>query len=1273
MPGLFEDLVPTRAIRTIQPAEGGLFDDLIPSRGDFGLGTADTIRAPRRTDVGPVASQVVKKVRGVTSGVLGSASAMASVPKLAETTLGIDTPVGRAADRLSKRIESKAKALAPKDPDFSDMVASGFGSSLTFFVPGIAVGRTVGAVAKVAPALATWLGIGTSTVMEAATEAGDTFNSLRDSGVSDQEAAKKSNGVFLKNLGLIAATNRLGVFAERGKALTRLSKGAGFEGAQEAGQEVFQEQAAGVPLDPRAITQSAGVGAVVGGGLGGATSLATRGQTLTESLTGSVKPILPGERQTQAGAVSLPGGEKGKTRIQRRIDQAITPPQEKVSVSERSALSSQIKTESALGKVRELKDRLQVERGGASFRERQLKQEIASRVPQAKALKESLRQQAKAASSAALSTTRELQSVKNQMAETIKKNLPLGLRGKFISAVASAKTGRDLTKAAFRVMNEVDNIQRSELISEIKGVVGKSLSSQQIDAGYKERIRSAMEPFRFGEITEATHHRLGATQEYISQMQSQGRDVEIPQRVLDRLKALSRRPLTSFSVMKLEVVRDDLELLARLGRTKLSSRQAIRDAQKTRIMGEVQSGTVPLESHLKIQPKAGEVSTLEQDLKNTFASALNTAQNLDVFTSPMAVLFDLLDGVRGYVGANSKNFKARLDTRFSAYLNEKDAAILPVQKRAQALGLSRRNFNRIGIHAARIQPGGMEYLLNRGMSDKEINSVVLTPQEMELYRLMRSEIEKPYDRVNAMIGRLENRTLGKIRNYFPVHTDFEAMSDLEIEKRVSESVSGFRTKQVEKGSTKKRVGGAQPIEINAMDVFTKHLDDVSYLLHMQEDIAILFEVANSPEYKEAAGDLGQKVVLDWLDVMARKGGVEGSRQIAWMDALRRNVGVAKLGFKLSSFVIQPTALFDGAARVGGRYVFPAFSEVVTDSSTRHWLKASFPELRNRVADDPSYGELSTIDALRKAQNKGLYMLKALDSVTASAVTLGAYKRALDRRGVAFDRTQLVPEAVQEAQLELQRTQASPLFKDLPLSLTRGSVTGNRSIDKALFQFKSFVMNRWSLIRHDMWRAGFMKGDIKQGVNVAFWLTMATLAETGIRRLSRDFLLSLFGGEKDEERAYNGDLLREFLSNNPFMSTIISGAVYGSDPLPSTEVLADLGQGGYRVLTGKKSSTKAKGAVRVAEGVASIAGIPGSSQAAQIARQMIGEEPTLKELKERFYRSRDPKERSRIRQQYEKTRQANRQTSRQRRQKERQIRRETPISNNRFEDLIPAGT
>src|SRR3990167_9376031 len=197
MPNIFQDLIPVRNRRVAEDrgvdleadlkANGSsqavrrpnIFSDLIPeeNRGAFGLGTAETIRAPRKTDVlakeflSPV-GQIARKAKGLASGVVGSAAAMAAVPKLAETTLGIDTPIGRATDRLSRKIESKAKVLAPADPDFSDLVASGFGSTLTFFIPGVAVVRVVGGIAKVAPVLATWLGVGTATVMEAATEAG---------------------------------------------------------------------------------------------------------------------------------------------------------------------------------------------------------------------------------------------------------------------------------------------------------------------------------------------------------------------------------------------------------------------------------------------------------------------------------------------------------------------------------------------------------------------------------------------------------------------------------------------------------------------------------------------------------------------------------------------------------------------------------------------------------------------------------------------------------------------------------------------------------------------------------------------------------------------------------------------------------------------------------------------------------------------------------------------------------------------------------------------
>ena len=166
--------------------------------------------------------------------------------------------------------------------------------------------------------------------------------------------------------------------------------------------------------------------------------------------------------------------------------------------------------------------------------------------------------------------------------------------------------------------------------------------------------------------------------------------------------------------------------------------------------------------------------------------------------------------------------------------------------------------------------------------------------------------------VDDVMRTVYNQEVGKVENYFSFMTDFDAMSETEVFQRLGGNELqefGYATKNVEQGFTKSRTGaGKQKIKLDAMEIFNKHIDNAAYLVHMARDNKMLYEIANSPEFGAAAGDLGQRYTLEWLDTVSRKGGKSGDERIAFLDVMRRNVGAAYLGLKLSTVLIQPTAI-----------------------------------------------------------------------------------------------------------------------------------------------------------------------------------------------------------------------------------------------------------------------------------------------------------------------------------------------------------------------------
>src|SRR3990167_643406 len=300
---------------------------------------------------------------------------------------------------------------------------------------------------------------------------------------------------------------------------------------------------------------------------------------------------------------------------------------------------------------------------------------------------------------------------------------------------------------------------------------------------------------------------------------------------------------------------------------------------------------------------------------------------------------------------------------------------------------------------------------------------------------------------------------------------------------------------------------------------------------------------------------------------------------------------------------------DGATLIDG-WVFKGARDVVLRSDVRKFVLDNMPEIRDRIGDDRAFSELSESAFVAKIQQAGYAPLKMLDGITASSVGWGAYLQKLKELGVELDFTKPNAEALDYAQKIVRRTQASALFKDSPLAISRGKLTGNRSFDRALFQFQTFMLNRWSLIRHDLYRAGVKQKDYRKAFNVFFWLAIAILTEEGIRRGSKELVDLATGRDDSKDDGYTEAVVRSVLGTVPFISQAVSISVYDSDPIPALGAFEGLS--GISQLGSDKTSTKIRGLINLSESAGAVLGIPGSTQAAQLGRGFISGSEAEKE-------------------------------------------------------------
>jgi hypothetical protein len=200
------------------------------------------------------------------------------------------------------------------------------------------------------------------------------------------------------------------------------------------------------------------------------------------------------------------------------------------------------------------------------------------------------------------------------------------------------------------------------------------------------------------------------------------------------------------------------------------------------------------------------------------------------------------------------------------------------------------------------------------------------------------------------------------------------------------------------------------------------------------------------------------------------------------------------------------------------------------------------------------------------------------------------------------------EAVNYALQKAIQTQGSSLFKNQNVFVTQGTfgaVFGGKlrsqSIAKALMMFQNFPL--FHNIVDTVYTHGLKEKNIKGAAAGLWWLMLvATMLEMYSRKFTKEFLARISGTSPDNKPFWD-DFTKTLIGNAPFGGTIMGASLGYSEWIPVLRNFSDLGKGTQALLAGKSASARLTGGLRVAKGIATIAGIPGTYQAEEIVKNV----------------------------------------------------------------------
>lgn len=665
--------------------------------------------------------------------------------------------------------------------------------------------------------------------------------------------------------------------------------------------------------------------------------------------------------------------------------------------------------------------------------------------------------------------------------------------------VAEAKTAMKETLRKAKA-KEAERNQIAKDIKTLKKLKEKSKGTIAVE--YQEAIKQILEGIDFAKPTDDTILRLTALHDHILQ---NGVPLGISQSELNELGRLSQVSVRDLAPDALSKLAETVRKLYDLGKLKaeLLAKKEGREQQKalddliasTKSLDPSQSG--------KEEPTRGDI------VKYGLA-----AQNIDIQHTYRVA--DSIDGVKDYSGANALMIKEEMQAEITAKNegNRRSRSLVEgIQSIMQKAGIDEITEDM----QARIT---INMLVNQGARSQAIvlmekyNFAVvpaLDATELQIAALAVQSAGEKTDEITSLYQKRENLAFPEVQNYFPIKYVNE---DISIPVPTMIMQDRYRTKQAEQGFTVSRTPGVQKVpRIDFLAVAEEAINAQEWYINIQPVLDIHAALIRTPEFKLAAGQLASNWWKDQIDIVARRGWSASAKSNPMFRMARMNINQAVLGYKLTTVLMQPFAVFDAMAYATSRWGLEAGKDIlvgfggswVNPQAAMAYVRAN-PALNLRQA-----GEIAIEETMEDIKGKkGAYTaykkyamsgIRVTDILTAAGVQKG-FLNILEKQGITG------AEAEAEAEFLMNLTNGSSEVTARPHVLARGEGA------RMWLTFQSFFLNRWGILTHDLIKSGYSGNWSRKATAL---MGLAIMMAGGLAEdKTRELLGLLMGGKEDTE-------------------------------------------------------------------------------------------------------------------------------------------------------------
>src|SRR5574343_805042 len=574
---------------------------------------------------------------------------------------------------------------------------------------------------------------------------------------------------------------------------------------------------------------------------------------------------------------------------------------------------------------------------------------------------------------------------------------------------------------------DITSIHEKGIQSEIRTVNQQLWAERQKDPKNEIKIRELMarvkkleEFYRKGQVANL--------QEFVDQMFDEGQEVLFDPKLIYQL---AQKPLGKLTIDEVGALHDAVANVHHLGKMEKAflddKRKISFDAAKARIIKSAMENArviTPPEHPLSNPTRAARFFRGYRGLQRELLKASTIFRYLDGWHEQGAWQTEINEIMVNATNAEIKLLKTMRDKYREIFANVKGKMPKWMSKAEIIPGFPYplTKWQQLSIYAHAQHPDNLAALKHGfaidgvDLADRDIQTIIdnLKPEERnvidrlinEFFPISREPLAAAYKQMTGVpLKMVEGKYVPMRFDKSRVPANIRENEEAEAAKSYFNSV--FPTSVRRAGSSHERKGGKYPLDLSPsvwLQWMTETAHYATHVVPVRDVLKLIKDTSVRDAVMSVTGgdDFTMRQIDTWLRESARPGAPPVNRWERKLGAARSRFNAFVLGYKVTTAVVNYTAIFNAVRRIGGVSVTKGMVEYYkSPGQMTKWIHSKDPRMLMRAENlDRDLRDLMTAKSgftasLSAMDKAAFWAIGFVDGQAANAVWLGAYHKAIN--------------------------------------------------------------------------------------------------------------------------------------------------------------------------------------------------------------------------------------------------------------------------------------